>query len=98
MAQKQKATGIITLSAVPIRICCPLLCLLLKNTCFPFAIALRTGIIYRTQTPTNKFLKVVCLFVFKMSICLTFITKKMAEVRQTLQIGHLTSLVFCVVL
>ena len=35
-----------------------------------------TGIIYRTQTRTNKFLNVVCLFVFKMSICLTFIMKK----------------------
>ena len=75
MAQKQKATGIITLSAVPIRICCPLLRLLFKSTCSPFATALRTGIIYRTQTRTNKFLDVVYLFLFKMSICLTFALK-----------------------
>ena len=64
MAQKQKATGIITLQitdVIAIRICYPLLYLLFKNTCSPFAIALRTGIIYRTQTRTNKFFNVVCL-------------------------------------
>ena len=31
MAQKQKATGIITLSAVSIKICCPLFCPLFKK-------------------------------------------------------------------
>ena len=50
-----------------IKICCPLFCLCLKNIFSPFAIALRTGIIYRTQTQTNKFLNFVCLFVIKMS-------------------------------
>ena len=39
----------------------------LKNIFSPFALALRTGIIYRTQTQTNKFLNFVCLFVIKMS-------------------------------
>ena len=54
MAQKQKATGIITL-------------LLFKKISSPFAIGLRTGIIYRPQTQTNKFLNFVCLFVIEMS-------------------------------
>ena len=73
MAQKQKETGIITLSAVPIRICCPVLCLFLKNTCCPFAIALaQVSFIELKLGQTNSSM----LFVFKMSICLTFIMKK----------------------
>ena len=68
MAQKQKATGIITLSAVSIKICWPLFCLFcLKNIFSPFGIGLRTDIIHRTQTQTNEFLNFVCLFVIKMS-------------------------------
>ena len=39
----------------------------LKNPCSPFGIALRTGIIYRTETQTNEFLNFVRLFVIKMS-------------------------------
>ena len=75
MVQNQKATGIITLSAVSIKICCPLFCPLFKNTCSPFAIALRTGIIYRTQTQTNKFLTFVCFLSLKCQTCLTFVMK-----------------------
>ena len=53
----------------------------LKNIFSPFAIGLRTGTIYRTQTQTNKFLNFVCL---------TFVVKitKMADFRQTWQISH----------
>ena len=76
-----------------IKICCPLFCLLFKkNTLFPVAIALSSGIIHRTQTQTNKFLNFVCLFVIKMSslsdFCL-FVLKitKMADIRQILQIS-----------
>ena len=69
MAQKQKETGIITLSAVPIRICCPLLCLFLKNTCCPFAIALaQVSFIELKLGQTNSsmlfvFLSLKCQFV-----------------------------------
>ena len=67
MAQKQKATGIITLSAVSIKICCPLFCLLFKKHLLSIRNRAAPGIIYRTQTQTNKFLNFVCLFVIKMS-------------------------------
>ena len=39
----------------------------LKNIFSPFAIGLRTGTIYSTQTQTNKFHNFVRLFVIKMS-------------------------------
>ena len=67
MAQKQKATGIITLSAVSKKFAALFFAFCLKNIFSPFAIGLRTDIIHRTQTQTNKFLNFVCLFVIKMS-------------------------------
>ena len=68
MAQKQKATGIITLSAVS-KFAAPFFAFCLKNPCSPFALALRLTTIYRTETQTNKFLNInfVCLFAIKMS-------------------------------
>ena len=68
MAQKQKATGIITLSAVSTKICCPLFCPLFKKYLL-FMIRNRAAHRYisRTQTQSNKFLNFVCLFVIKMS-------------------------------
>ena len=68
MAEKQKATGVVTLlSAVSVKICCPFFAFCLKNACSPFALALRTGTIYRTETQTDKFLNFFGLFVTKLS-------------------------------
>ena len=58
----------------------------------PFAIGLRTGIIYRTQTHADEQIPQF-FFVFlllKCQVCLTFVMKitKMADFRQTLQISH----------
>ena len=78
MAQKQKATGIITLL------------LFKKNIFSPFAIGLRTGIIYRPQTQTNKFLNLFVFLSLKCQVSLTFVMKitKTANFRQTWQISH----------
>ena len=67
MAQKQKATGIITLSALSIKFAAFFFAFCLKNIFSPFAIGLRTGTIYSTQTQTNKFHNFVRLFVIEMS-------------------------------
>ena len=61
MAQKQKATGIITLSALSIKFAAFVFAFCLKNIFSPFAIGMRTGIIYRTQTHADKQIPQVCL-------------------------------------
>ena len=73
----------------------------LKNTCSPFAIGLRTGIIYRTQTQTNKFLISVCFFAIKMSSFSDFCHENDKNGRfqkKHYKVITLTSLLFCAAL
>ena len=91
MAQKQKATGIITLSALSIKICCPLFCLLFKK----YLLSIRNRVCAQALFIALKLRQTnsTILFVFlllKCQVCLTFFMKitKMADFTQTWQISH----------